>query len=715
MHRNRWRSAPLLNYEERCRVREAARTYEQALSSDQRKRLGQFFSGVRLGKLLAHLSLQESTRTIIDPMAGHGDLLDATFEAATECAWPVRRLDGIEIDGATAAICRERLEQVTPKAGPLHSRIVSGDAFSPRSMASLKLFAYDLVIANPPYVRYQALNVSSEAGDRPRRGVLELADEHLSGIDGDIWRVLVEGYSGLADLSVPAWLLAGMIVKPGGYLALVAPATWRSRNYADVVRYLLLRCFAVEFVVEDKQPGWFSDALVRTHLIVARRLAPGESAVPLCKRSERRTAHWLQIAPEAADSHSLVGAAFPGKYSDRDFAKWARSNIATSKLGISVRTFSLNEEWRSLRAQIEHRRWFRQLELTAEEFQLQTEPSTSSPMTVPDVIKELLPSDFSTNSLVSLEQSGIQVGQGLRTGCNQFFYVTVCGPELNGLTRVKASSHFNEIEIDVPSSALSPVLRRQSELANFEREPVVPGRVLDLRQWVLPEDSSAVAQSKLAYKTSSRTLPKAMPDELAKFVAMAACTPLPDGKLIPQLSAVRTNVRSAKHDKEVPRFWYMLPDFAPRHLPTAFVPRVISGLPWVEVNCDPPILIDANFSTFWSASGKWSGYAMKALLNSAWCRSLMEAIGTPLGGGALKLEATHLRRLPIPVLSNDAKKELDVAGRNLTRDSARVQDQIDRIILNELFSGYSSVSCVHLAKAMTERAQSLSTARRRAA
>ena len=45
----------------------------------------------------------------------------------------------------------------------------------------------------------------------------------------------------------------------------------------------------------------------------------------------------------------------------------------------------------------------------------------------------------------------------------------------------------------------------------------------------------------------------------------------------------------------MPRFWYMLPDFTPRHIPQAFVPRVIHKTPRVYANMEPAILIDANF------------------------------------------------------------------------------------------------------------------------
>ncbi|MGB6875378.1 MAG: N-6 DNA methylase, partial [Candidatus Acidiferrales bacterium] len=77
-------------------IRVAARAYEEALPPQQRKQLGQYFTGLPLGKLLAHLALDSETRTILDPMAGHGDLLDATWEAATERCIKLDRLDGIE-------------------------------------------------------------------------------------------------------------------------------------------------------------------------------------------------------------------------------------------------------------------------------------------------------------------------------------------------------------------------------------------------------------------------------------------------------------------------------------------------------------------------------------------------------------------------------------------------------------------------------------------
>jgi hypothetical protein len=370
----------------------------------------------------------------------------------------------------------------------------------------------------------------------------------------------------------------------------------------------------------------------------------------------------------------------------------------------------------SLRTQAAGRHWYHRLERDEDGLPLFAADRSAPRLFVPDALKDVLPFDFAPESVVALEDAGIQVGQGLRTGCNLFFYVTAIGPSEPGFVRVRTSTLFDESELDVPESILIPVVRRQAEMHLMETGGDLEGRVLDLREWVLPEDVPVVNGARAVYESQGKAPARVMPRELAAYVQKAAGTKVKDGTYVRELSAVRTNVRAGRASETIPRFWYMLPDFAPRHIPAAFVARVNSGLPWAMANREPRVLVDANFSTFWSPSGNWSGHALKALLNSAWCRAFMEATGTPLGGGALKLEATHLRRMPIPALSNDAKVELDLAGRKLTRTADDVQAHIDRIILDELLTKVSSrLSSAQLANAMTSRAETLSVARRKVA
>ena len=148
---------------DRNKARAAARAYESALPTAQRKALGQFFTGVPLGKLLAHIALDPGTATVLDPMAGHGDLLDATWEAANDRGIAIERLDGIEtrrthclcMPGPAFEDCWNSQQFL---AAHLHRQRIRSRGSGPTESCE----GYDLVITNPPYVRYQARKGSGD-------------------------------------------------------------------------------------------------------------------------------------------------------------------------------------------------------------------------------------------------------------------------------------------------------------------------------------------------------------------------------------------------------------------------------------------------------------------------------------------------------------------------------------------------------------------------
>jgi hypothetical protein len=698
-------------------VRKAARAFEAALPPDQRKRLGQFFTGLPLGKLLAHLAVSADTRTVLDPMAGHGDLLDAMWQAANERGGvSLAHLDGIEIEEDTAQTCRDRLDAIVGRAPPERT-LLTGSAFEERQLARLTPRLYDLVITNPPYVRYQGRNGIGASTAVVREALKSAIASVRAAPDAHIWRALADGYSGLSDLSVPSWLLAGLLVRPGGRLALVAPATWRSRDYADVVRYLILRCFELEVIVEDTQPGWFSDALVRTHLIVARRLDADATIEPLGSKGHWPSLKWVRVAPRVANEHSLVGAAFNDEHPEARFASWLNGKAPGPAVGIEVEVFDLGSEWASLHPRIRRHRWYKDLETRGDRPSLFSSSRASGGPFFPPSLRNMLPARAQANRLVTLDESGIKVGQGLRTGCNIFFYVDTCGPEKAGMVPVRGAAALGAPEFLTPAETLRPVVRRQAEVQFLADDNLPPGCVLDLRSWVLPEDEDAVRAAQYAYEASGQTAPRTMPKDLAAFVRRAAIQAMPgSGRPIPDLTAVRTNARVAGRRGQVPRFWYMLPDFAPRHLPAAFIPRVIHNSPWAERNTDPPILIDANFSAFWTTGKRWNSYSLKALLNTVWCRTFMELIGTPLGGGALKLEATHLRRMALPRLDETEERALAAVGKDLDRNDVDAQAEIDAIVLRAVIKESASDAILRaLAEEMAAHAQLMRGARQKVA
>ena len=701
------------------RVQEArsqAAGYETTLEPTRRKRLGQYFSGLSLGRLLAAIALDRGAKSVIDPMAGHGDLLDATIERAVRRGQLLARIDGVELDLATEHACNERLSAWKTAIPQATLTIRASDAFDPGSSPQYLEDGYDLVITNPPYVRYQSQAVSGGAEhlatpDQIRRNLAAIVSARVSADEWPIWRTLINGYSGLADLSVPSWILCAALVRAGGVLALVAPATWQTRDYGDVIHYLVARCFQPECFVEDTQPGWFSNALVRTQLVIARRRKPSLASVPLSSQvSDPAPTISVRVAPSAAAGGSLVGAAFNGNDPEHDFARWLSSETESTELPLGIsrqveRAGAFAEASLSL---AQRKRWFHELEcFGAPAFS----DRRASLGLIPPSIKRLL-SDDRLGSVILPSDAGLRISQGLRTGCNAFFYVDLVDDGSAEVLRVRVSAFLGNEEISVPAAVLRPAIRRQSEALDFRSGKPLRARVLDLNGWFLPEDAEVLRRHGGALLWNGIET-RIIPDELAAFVRRAGNTIYGSGHraiMIRELSAVRTNVRP--EGSGLPRCWYMLPPFARRHRPDAYVARVNQGIPRVHGNCVPPILIDANFSTIWSDATLWTPSAIQAVFNTSWCRACMEALGTPLGGGALKLEATHLRRLPLPVLDADDLTVLDAKGRAPT--DAETIDAVERLIVGKVIGrAPSSPVTSQLIRGLTTSAESMSGGRQR--
>lgn len=132
----------------------------------------------------------------------------------------------------------------------------------------------------------------------------------------------------------------------------------------------------------------------------------------------------------------------------------------------------------------------------------------------------------------------------------------------------------------------------------------------------------------------------------------------------------------------------MLPDLARRHLPDTFVPRINQRSPVAVANRSERVVVDANFSTVWAESERWTPSATTALLRSSWARACMESIGTPMGGGALKLEATHLKRLPVPAFTDHEVGQLASFG------SSDPIAGVDAIVTKAVLGGRASTSAI---------------------
>lgn len=645
--------------------------YPQQNNVERRKRLGQYFTGDKLARLLTLIAKRDQCFTAIDPMCGSGDIIAAVMSIV-----PPARVVGIEIDPNVMALCANRFKKETQNIPYL----IEGNAFSWEIISRLPFPSFDLVITNPPYVRYQSLagNRRDSELDLPgaesiRHGLLEVA-QGLSGLtdeDREIFISIIKGYSGLSDLAVPSWILCAMLTAMGGSLAMVVPESWLSRDYAHPIHYLLLKLFRIRWVIEDAHSIWFEDALVKTNLIVAQRIPQAENIIASC--SGRSYLH-VTLPSSTIDSRSIVGGLYPdSKDPDVTFAqqlvRWDTGKNIVCPDNISLTRRSLQNKFAELVAASSKSKWLRYCEPTLTKLACNLVNRKSGGIMIPQALFDLLQHD--TCDFTTLEMLGGKVGQGLRTGANAFFYCDLISEMEDGCL-VRPGKILGIQNTFLPKEVLQHVLRKQNEVSNGYQldQSKLQGRVLILENFVHPDELRKM-DGKSKDEIVEMSGRRVMPQTLAAFVTAAGRTNIgtkENPKFIPQLSAVRTNETKKKgNDDATVRYWYMLPPLARRHLPDLFVPRINHLHPKVMMNSFPRTVIDANFSTIWLEPGAVvDAYALLSFLNSSWALVAMELIATVMGGGALKLEAAHLRKLPIPVLSSEQWAVLSALGRSLT-------------------------------------------------
>lgn len=653
----------------------------------RKKRLGQYFSGLPVSKLLVALAARRGIRSVCDPMGGRGDMLIAAREVIPRCT----RTDGIEIDPIAHGDGMAAL-----RVGHVESTYLLSSAFDAATVSGLAAGGYDLVATNPPYVRYQSQKESAgQSAKLPsalevRNGLRECLTKlgTLTAEDRDDFLRLAESYSGLSDLAVPAWILCAALVKPGGTLAMVVPEAWLNRDYANVVRYLLLRWFRIEYIVEDAHAAWFADAQVKTTLLVARRI---DRLSGIGEWSDETYLH-VSLPSRLANSNSLVGrCTLDVKRPELAFARQARrvAEGTSQELidGAAWHRVRISDQVAAVTRSALREPWFQQLEQ-----HVSTE--TLVPYVVPPV---LVPWFDGYEDLTTLCELGVEIGQGLRTGANGFFYADVVSRK--GAETIVASSIFGGEHVTLPTACALPVVRKQADVLGTMSVDIaqLSGAALAFHGWSLPEDASAAAA-------------RPLPAKAAEYVRRAACAKVGE-KELPSLSAVAPNIRKAKLKTGAPaRSWYMLPDFAPRHRPDLFIARVNSETPRVALNPDRKALVDANFSTLWmKPNASFEALAVFAYLNSSVAAALFEHTGAVLGGGALKLEATHLRSLPVPNLSLKEWGRLAGLGAELAQAAAGKREsvvrKIDKTLCRAMFGDERSSAKVMALYAVIEHKQ----------
>ena len=619
------------------------------------KRFGQYFSGDKVAALLSLLLPQElKYDSIIDPMAGKGDLLNAVVFKATKNADVL----GVEIDGPVAAACQKRLPQ---------ANIICEDTFQSEAIVTEK--GWDLVITNPPYVRYQLQtddNSVMPTGNAIRNNLLALLNK-LPYLDVEERKMLLQitkNYSGLSDMAVPSWILCASLVKTGGILAMVVPETWLSREYAKPIQYLLLKTFDILTITRDVNACWFDNALVRTCLIVAKK----KKDIPLSEATGEKTL-LIDLGAELMGECSLVdNLTWHGLSGEKALVELLdrKANAAGNSFAMEIR--STMSFFPQMLASQRMPKW-----MLSGDFQVQNSVSQ-----LPPELDNIILKSVPEQAYMTLGDLGIYCGQGLRSGANEFFYLEIVD-ESGDKYSLRTNKWFEGGKtIEVPKKFIVRCVQNRRQVTGLVANPqALKTGVLYLQDHICPQDFNVCTHN-------ATELYKALPNTLSDYISAAEGYKNPRGISFSEYSAVKPNEK--KIDSQYERFWYMLPQLAPRHPPNLCITRVSSASSdcvYIPQSDENPIAVDANFVTLWGNSEENIKICL-ALLNSTWSKCCLELLCTVMGGGALKIEASHVRKLLFPKLNHCQLQRLSECGIAIAKGqkiTAELRDAIDTTIL----------------------------------
>jgi hypothetical protein len=270
---------------------------EEPDTPELRKARGAFFTPAELARYAVGWAVRDAADAVLEPSCGEAAFLTAAAERLTALGNPAATMHGVEVHAASAREAR-RLVRATGHAADV--RVADFFTLRPRP-------AYDAVIGNPPYVRYQ--DFSGEARARGREAALR------AGVN------LTRLASSWAAFTVHA----ALFLKPGGRLALVLPAELLSVNYAAEVRSFLMRRFGrVRLVLFTERvfPGVLEEVVLL--------LAEGDGGTDRCELLQVQDVAELGTVPGGSHGHAGVATWRPRA----EDAKWTSALVPGPALDV---------------------------------------------------------------------------------------------------------------------------------------------------------------------------------------------------------------------------------------------------------------------------------------------------------------------------------------------------------------------------------------------
>lgn len=181
----------------------------------KQKLRGGYYTPVALADYLCHWALRGSKETILEPSCGDGNFVESSLKIA-KIKNISPKITAIEID-------EDEIFKAKERCGNKNVSWVNEDFF--RAYTSLKKKKFDVVLGNPPFIRFQYFDDESR----------DIAFSHLRDV-GYKPTKLANSWAAFVQLSIE-------MLKDGGRLAMVIPAELLQVKYASELRERIAKHF----------------------------------------------------------------------------------------------------------------------------------------------------------------------------------------------------------------------------------------------------------------------------------------------------------------------------------------------------------------------------------------------------------------------------------------------------------------------------------------
>ncbi len=255
---------------------------QSAIISAKRKVAGQFSTPQRLADLLTRLTIEDKTKTVLDPCCGTGTIIKKAYQLKEEYKLTQNEiLDTIwASDKHLFPIQLSTLSLAKPENFGKIINIFTKDVidlqegskeeFRDPNSGELVKKAFpqiDYVVSNLPFIKSKDMKILNPNIVDINSWIQEKIEENLT-------------LSGKSDIFVYIPFYLHQFLSDNGKIGLILSNAWLGTEYGDIFLNLFQKFFTLNFIIISGKGKWFQNANVVTTLLIADKKEPSTQSNP---------------------------------------------------------------------------------------------------------------------------------------------------------------------------------------------------------------------------------------------------------------------------------------------------------------------------------------------------------------------------------------------------------------------------------------------------